>query len=65
MQKCLGGPSGTSPITLSARMAETIRQRKRVEQGIRTAAHQDGEDEMIWSNYFDLGMIMDYWGRNV
>ncbi|MDU5192463.1 MAG: alanine--glyoxylate aminotransferase family protein, partial [Mixta calida] len=26
------------------------------------AAHQDGEDEMIWSNYFDLGMIMDYWG---
>lgn len=62
MQKCLGGPSGTSPITLSARMAETIRQRKRVEQGIRTAAHQDGEDEMIWSNYFDLGMIMDYWG---
>ena len=62
MQKCLGGPSGTSPITLSARMAETIRQRKRVEQGIRTAAHQDGEDEMIWSNYFDLGMLMDYWG---
>ncbi|AUX92502.1 pyridoxal-phosphate-dependent aminotransferase family protein [Mixta gaviniae] len=62
MQKCLGGPSGTSPVTLSPRMEETIRQRKRVEQGIRTAAHQDGEDEMIWSNYFDLGMIMDYWG---
>ncbi|MBS0910442.1 alanine--glyoxylate aminotransferase family protein [Tatumella sp. JGM118] len=62
MQKCLGGPSGTSPVTLSAQMEEVIRRRKRVEQGIRTDAHQDGEDEMIYSNYFDLGMIMDYWG---
>ena len=62
MQKCLGGPSGTSPVTLSARMEEVIRRRKRVEQGIRTDAHREGEDEMIYSNYFDLGMIMDYWG---
>ncbi|CAO97663.1 pyridoxal-phosphate-dependent aminotransferase family protein [Erwinia tasmaniensis] len=62
MQKCLGGPSGTSPITLSPAMEAAIRQRKCVEAGIRTAAHQDGEDEMIYSNYFDLGMIMDYWG---
>ncbi|KFD20498.1 pyridoxal-phosphate-dependent aminotransferase family protein [Tatumella ptyseos] len=62
MQKCLGGPSGTSPVTLSAQMTEVIRRRRRVEQGIRTDAHQQGEDEMIYSNYFDLGMIMDYWG---
>ncbi|CAK9884410.1 MAG: (S)-ureidoglycine--glyoxylate transaminase [Candidatus Erwinia impunctatus] len=62
MQKCLGGPSGTSPITLSEQIVEVIRQRKCVEQGIRTSAHQDGDDEMIYSNYFDLGMIMDYWG---
>ena len=62
MQKCLGGPSGTSPITLSAEMEAVIRKRKCVEQGIRTEAHQDGEEEMIYSNYFDLGMIMDYWG---
>ncbi|WP_075183495.1 alanine--glyoxylate aminotransferase family protein [Pantoea sp. 1.19] len=62
LQKCLGGPSGTAPVTLSDKLAETIRQRKRVEAGIRTAAHRDGDDEMIWSNYFDLGMIMDYWG---
>ncbi|MCW0350545.1 pyridoxal-phosphate-dependent aminotransferase family protein [Pantoea ananatis] len=62
MQKCLGGPSGTSPITLSDEMAAIIRKRKCVEQGIRTEAHQDGDDEMIYSNYFDLGMIMDYWG---
>lgn len=62
MQKCLGGPSGTSPVTLSAEMEAVIRKRKCVEQGIRTEAHQDGEEEMIYSNYFDLGMIMDYWG---
>ena len=62
MQKCLSGPSGTSPITLSPQMAEVIRKRKCVEAGIRTADHQDGDDEMIYSNYFDLGMIMDYWG---
>ncbi|WP_033570588.1 pyridoxal-phosphate-dependent aminotransferase family protein [Dickeya undicola] len=62
LQKCLGGPSGSSPVTLSARMEAVIRQRKCVEQGIRTTDHQDGDDEMIYSNYFDLGMIMDYWG---
>ncbi|PZW71167.1 (S)-ureidoglycine-glyoxylate aminotransferase [Pseudomonas sp. URMO17WK12:I1] len=62
LQKCLGGPSGTAPITLSAAMVEVIRRRARVEAGIRTDAHRDGEDEMIYSNYFDLGMILDYWG---
>ena len=62
LQKCLGGPSGSSPITLSAEMEAVLRARKCVEQGIRTGDHQDGEDEMIWSNYFDLGMVMDYWG---
>jgi (S)-ureidoglycine-glyoxylate aminotransferase len=43
-------------------MEEVIRRRKCVEEGIRTAAHEDGDDEMIYSNYFDLGMVMDYWG---
>jgi hypothetical protein len=43
-------------------MEEAIRARKCVEQGIRTDTHQDGDDEMIYSNYFDLGMVMDYWG---
>ncbi|AKC32251.1 pyridoxal-phosphate-dependent aminotransferase family protein [Candidatus Pantoea carbekii] len=62
MQKCLSGPSGTSPITLSSQIEEIIRKRKCVEAGIRTALHQDGEDEVIYSNYFDLGMVMDYWG---
>ncbi|MEH0875404.1 alanine--glyoxylate aminotransferase family protein [Pectobacterium cacticida] len=62
LQKCLGGPSGSSPITLSPQMEAVIRRRKCVEQGIRTDAHQNGDDEMIYSNYFDLGMVMDYWG---
>lgn len=62
LQKCMGGPPGSAPITLSPAMEAVIRQRKCVEAGIRTAAHQDGEDEMIYSNYFDLGMVLDYWG---
>lgn len=62
LQKCLGGPSGSSPITLSPAFEEIVRRRKHVEEGIRTAEHVDGDDEMVYSNYFDLGMIMDYWG---
>lgn len=62
LQKCLGGPSGSAPITLSPQFAEQIRRRKCIEQGIRTQEHTDGDEEMIYSNYFDLGMIMDYWG---
>lgn len=62
LQKCLGGPSGSAPITLSDNFAQQVRARQHIEQGIKSAQHQDGEDEMIYSNYFDLGMIMDYWG---
>lgn len=62
LQKCLGGPSGSAPITLSDRCAELINRRKHVEAGIRADHHIQGEDAMIQSNYFDLAMIMDYWG---
>lgn len=62
LQKCLGGPSGSSPVTLSDRFADTVRARKHIELGIRNANHLDGDDDIIYSNYFDLGMIMDYWG---
>ncbi|MDW6094284.1 pyridoxal-phosphate-dependent aminotransferase family protein [Vibrio rhizosphaerae] len=62
LQKCLGGPSGSAPVTLSDRCVAVINRRKRVEAGIRTAAHQDGEETPIQSNYFDLAMVMDYWG---
>ena len=62
LQKCLGGPPGSAPITLSPALEALIRRRACVEAGIRTAAHRDGDDEMFYSNYFDLGMILDYWG---
>ncbi|MEO8528157.1 MAG: alanine--glyoxylate aminotransferase family protein [Pseudolysinimonas sp.] len=49
LQKCLAGPAGSSPITLSDRAVEAINARKGAEAAIR-------------SNYFDLAQILDYWG---
>lgn len=63
LQKCLSGPSGSAPLTLNADAVATIRQRKHIEAGIRTAEHVAGSGRRIGSNYFDLGMIMDYWGK--
>ncbi|PML90415.1 aminotransferase V [Vibrio breoganii] len=62
LQKCLGGPSGSAPITLSDRCAEVINRRKHIEAGIRADHHVAGDEAMIQSNYFDLAMVMDYWG---
>jgi (S)-ureidoglycine-glyoxylate aminotransferase len=62
LQKCLGGPSGSAPITLSEQCAEVINRRKHIEAGIRAEHHNIGEDRIIQSNYFDLAMVMDYWG---
>ncbi|QKJ21008.1 alanine--glyoxylate aminotransferase family protein [Microbacterium hominis] len=61
LQKCLGGPSGSAPITLSPRAVEIIQSRKRIEAGIREPGDPDAAD-FVRSNYFDLGMILDYWG---
>ncbi|KAA9106391.1 pyridoxal-phosphate-dependent aminotransferase family protein [Microbacterium rhizomatis] len=61
LQKCLGGPSGSAPITLSERAVAVISSRKKVEAGIREAGDVDAPD-FVRSNYFDLGMILDYWG---
>lgn len=61
LQKCLGGPSGSAPITISDRAAEHIASRKHVERGIATAGAASGQGRRIASNYFDLAMIMDYW----
>ncbi|MET0448101.1 MAG: alanine--glyoxylate aminotransferase family protein, partial [Aeromicrobium sp.] len=61
LQKCLGGPSGSAPISISPRAVEVIDGRKHIEAGIRS----DDDPEMgvrIGSNYFDLAMVMDYWG---
>ncbi|XOV77970.1 MAG: pyridoxal-phosphate-dependent aminotransferase family protein [Aestuariibacter sp.] len=63
LQKCLGGPSGSAPITLSPRYVDSVRQRHHVEAGIRTEAHHDGQRPRIRSNYFDIPMILDYWGE--
>lgn len=61
LQKCLAGPSGSAPISLSPRAVEVVNSRKSIEAGIRAegdavAAHP------IRSNYFDLSQILDYWG---
>lgn len=63
LQKCLGGPSGSAPITISDRAAEHIGKRRHVEQGIRRDDIADGQGPRIGSNYFDLAMIMDYWSE--
>ncbi|MGJ8679409.1 pyridoxal-phosphate-dependent aminotransferase family protein [Paraglaciecola sp.] len=63
LQKCLCGPSGSAPVTLSEKAVEAIKKRKHIEAGIRTEDHLDGQGQIIRSNYFDLGMIMDYWGE--
>ncbi|MEG3766451.1 alanine--glyoxylate aminotransferase family protein [Alteromonas sp. 14N.309.X.WAT.G.H12] len=63
LQKCLGGPSGSAPVTLSEKYVHCVRRRHHVEAGIRDAHHQDSAGSRIRSNYFDLPMIMDYWGE--
>jgi alanine-glyoxylate transaminase/serine-glyoxylate transaminase/serine-pyruvate transaminase len=45
-QKCLGGPPGLSPVSLSERAREVIRNRKRKTE--------------VW--YFDLELLAKYWG---
>jgi (S)-ureidoglycine-glyoxylate aminotransferase len=61
LQKCLAGPSGSSPITLSQRAVSVLEGRRSIEAGIRS---QDDvvSPRRIRSNYFDLSMIIDYWG---
>ncbi len=63
LQKCLGGPSGSAPITLSDRAAEHIASRRHVEKGIVRADIANGSGARIGSNYFDLAMVMDYWSE--
>ena len=63
LQKCLGGPSGSAPITISDAAATHIAGRRHVERGIRRDDISDGAGPRIGSNYFDLAMIMDYWSE--
>ena len=61
LQKCLGGPPGSSPITFNERVADVVNFRKHIEEGIRPSSFESGEGPKIQSNYFDLAMLMDYW----
>lgn len=63
LQKCLGGPSGSAPVTLSDRYVEVVRKRRHIEAGIRDPHHHDSKGQIIRSNYFDIPMILDYWGE--
>ncbi len=62
LQKCLAGPSGAAPISLSTAMAQLIYRRRHIEAGLRTADYVPGAGPRIASNYMDLAMVMDYWG---
>jgi (S)-ureidoglycine-glyoxylate aminotransferase len=61
LQKCLGGPSGSAPLTLNDRAEQRIVRRRHTEEGLKKKGEKDGEGPIIRTNYFDLAMIMDYW----
>jgi len=61
LQKCLGGPSGSAPLTLNDRAEKRIVRRRHTEEGLKKKGEKDGEGPIIRTNYFDLAMIMDYW----
>jgi len=61
LQKCMGGPPGSAPLTLNERAAELIFRRRHTEEGLKAPGQKDGDGPIIASNYFDLAMIMDYW----
>ncbi|WP_246071700.1 pyridoxal-phosphate-dependent aminotransferase family protein [Miniimonas arenae] len=61
LQKCLAGPPGSAPITISPRATEVIDARRSVEAGIREPG-EETSSRRIASNYLDLAQIIDYWG---
>ncbi len=62
LQKCLSGPPGSAPVTFNERIGAIALRRKHVEQGIRPKDYRAGDGPVVASNYFDLAMLMDYWG---
>ncbi len=62
LQKCLSGPPGIAPVSFNARVVEVLNHRKHIEAGIKPPDLIEGNGPIIQSNYFDLAMIMDYWG---
>src|SRR5438067_239381 len=64
LQKCLGGPSGSAPLTLNERAESRIMRRRHIEAGLKRPGEKDGEGPIIRSNYFDLAMVIDYWSES-
>ena len=62
LQKCFSGPPGVAPLTFNERVEKVVLRRKHVEQGIEPPGFIPGKGMRIASNYFDLAMLMDYWG---
>jgi (S)-ureidoglycine-glyoxylate aminotransferase len=62
LQKCLSGPPGIAPVTFNERYVESVIRRKHVERGVAPAGFVPGDGPAIRSNYFDIPMLMDYWG---
>lgn len=60
-QKCLSIPSGMAPVTYNSRAEAKLLKRKQTERGLRSGASAASELPVIRSNYFDLGMLQDYW----
>ena len=60
LQKCLGGPPGSAPFTLSTEAARMVRARRHIEAGLADGTAPSGV--RIGSNYLDLAMVLDYWG---
>jgi (S)-ureidoglycine-glyoxylate aminotransferase len=63
LQKCLGGPPGSAPLTLGEAAARRIARRRHIEAGLQQKGYRPGRGTRIASNYFDLAMIMDYWSE--
>ena len=63
LQKCLSGPPGSAPVSIGERAVDVVKGRRHVEAGIRPDDFVDGDGPVIQSNYFDLGMLMDYWSE--
>lgn len=60
-QKCLSIPSGMSPITYNERVEARVLRRKTIERGLREKGSAVSTSKPVASNYFDLGMLQDYW----
>ena len=63
LQKCLAGPPGSAPITFNELVEEIVVARKHIEKGIQPDGFEAASGPVIASNYFDLGMLMDYWSE--